>query len=178
MLIKINRHTDYKLSAIAEKSGMKKCDVIKGIVDAFINRYECRKGAIIIPDHKPQRRANDIWNMYLIYKMHYFNIFAIEYKVDPKKEKIDMRNLKLIKEKIMQTIIEREKEEIITIDEQGFLDAFEYLLNKMPEWWRTNSFTLSSINKNFEKILKQIENGRKTGKAALDDFLSSFAGGS
>ncbi len=70
----------------------------------------------------------------------------------------------------------REKLQILAIDEQDLVNSYEYVLVKMPDWWKQNGFTPHSIYKNFEKILIQIKNGKQSGKAALDDFISGLSG--
>lgn len=178
MIVKINKSIEEKLGTISKRSGVKKPELIQKIMLGFIERYEHEKGPIMSTDEvKLRRKNNETYVMYLVYKKHYFSIFDKEYESDVKAEQIDLRNIKLIKNKIMNVVIEQEKSDIIAVDGQDLINAFDFFLSKMPEWWKQNSFTLSSIYRNFEKILKQIQNERQSGKNALDDFLNSFSGG-
>lgn len=177
MIIKINKELEQKLTTIARRGKISKPDMVKKIMLAFIERYEHEKGPIMSgEEHKSRRRNNEIWIMYQVYKNEYFTIFGREYVTDLQAEKIDLRNIKLIKNKIMQVIIEAEKSDIIAIDSGEMIAGFEFFIKGMPDWWKKNSFTLSSICRNFEKILKQIYDGKRRGKNALDDFLNAFSG--
>lgn len=47
--------------------------------------------------------------------------------------------------------------------------TFEALLNKMPEWYRQNQFSLPGINSGFNIIVLQIKNNKQNGKIS-DDY--------
>ncbi len=172
MIIKIDRDVENKLSYISQSSKIKKDILIKKIFDAFIERFEASKG--VIPP-KEKKRGNELYVMLQVYKKHYFINFAQEYNPDKKQELRDFKTLKNIKEKLMSLIMGVEKTDIIAIDEEELVNCFEYFLVKMPDWWKQNMFVLTGLNKNFEKILIQINNGKHSGKAALDDFVAGFA---
>ena len=86
---------------------------------------------------------------------------------------IDLRHIKKTKEKIVDLIVQKETDNIVAIDEDDLVNTFEYILVKMPDWWKKNSFYPASICKNLNKILEQIKNGQNT-KDALDNFISTL----
>ena len=71
-------------------------------------------------------------------------------------------------------MVNKETENIVAVDEDDLVNSFEYILVKMPDWWKQNSFMPSTICKNLNKILEQIKNGKPNGKDALDNFISSL----
>ena len=178
MLIGINnKELEFKLSTISRKSGVKKDAMMQQIMEAFVDRYEERKGKITPP--AMHKKTSSVFIMYNLYKKHYFEYFKNEYKTDLKLEKRDMRSMKLLKEKIMKLVMDGSGSEVVVIDEQDIFNAFEAFLTKMPEWWVTNHFTPASLYKNFEKIIEQIKNNgkqRKSGKDALDNFIKGLGG--
>jgi hypothetical protein len=174
MLVKLGKEYEEKLNYISQNSGVNKEEIIKKVFEGFINRYELKKGKIVLP--VKEKKPNDIWQMYEVFKKHYFINFGTEYELNEKQQKIQLRNLKLTKDKILQSVMSQEKAKILAINEDDLVNSYEYLLVKMPDWWKKNGFTPQTIYKNFEKILIQIQNGKQSGKDALDDFISSFNG--
>ena len=174
MLIKISKELEAKISHISKASKVNKDIIIQGIFDGFIDRYEQKKGKITPKIEKIE--TTDLWLMFTLFKKHYFEIYGQEYELDKKQTAIQLRWIKLTKEKILQAVMNESKSQIVAINEQDLVNSYEYILVKMPEWWKKNSFTPHSIYKNFEKILTQIKNGRKSGKDALDDFIVSISG--
>ena len=174
MLIKTNREIDYRLSVIARKGKISKNEVITKVIEAFIERFEKKHG--VIPERTEKKKGSEIWDMYDLYKAKYFQIYNIEFISDPKKEKINARNLKNIRNKIVEMAMSKaeESKSIIAFDENDITMAFGLMLERMPDWWLQNSFTIPSICKNFDKILSQIENGKRKRKNALDDFINGF----
>ncbi len=173
MVIKISKELDGKLINISKTSGVKKGVIIQKIFDGFISRYEKKKGVTVVPA-PDKKQATDIWLMFACFKKHHLNIFGEEYELDRKQQAIQLRYIKLTKEKILQAVMNHEKQDVIAIDEEDLVNSYEYILTKMPEWWKKNGFTPRSIYVNFEKILTQIKNGKKSGKNALDDFISNI----
>jgi hypothetical protein len=173
MLVKLGKEFDEKLTQISKASGIKKDEIILKVFDGFITRYEKKKGKIILPADK-EKKPNDVWQMYEVFKKHHFINFGYEYEIEQKQQKIQLRSLKLTKEKILQLVMGQEKSQILAINEEDLLNSYEYLLVKMPDWWKINGFTPQTIYKNFEKILTQIKNGKQSGKDALDDFISGI----
>lgn len=174
MIIKLSKELDAKIIHISKASKIKKAVIVQKIFDGFIDRYEQKKGKITPTIEKNQ--ATDLWLMFAVFKKHYFNIYGREYELDRKQQSIQLRYIKLTKEKLLQAIMNEEKLQILAIDEQDLVNSYEYVLVKMPDWWKQNGFTPHSIYKNFEKILIQIKNGKQSGKAALDDFISGLSG--
>lgn len=173
MLVKVNKEAEFKISHISKMSGMKKDLIMKEMIEAFIGRYETQRGKITPP--AMQKRTSAVFTMYNIYKQHYFKNFNREYVTDIKTERIDMRNIKLLREKILRVAMEHEQTDVIAVDDQDLFNAFDFVLTKLPEWWVKNCFTTNGIYKNFEKIIGQIKNGRQSGKDALDDFISGLS---
>ena len=173
MLIKVNKVMDHKLSTISRRSKIKKDVMFQKILEGFIKRYETKNGEIKQSD-APKKKGTAAYAMYMIFKKFFKEINDKEYVVDIKKEKIDLRNMKLLKEKIVQSVMEMDSKEIVAVDENDIVDAFEYMLIKMPVWWRRNMFTTHGIYKNFEKIIMQITHERGSGQSAIDDFLKGF----
>jgi hypothetical protein len=173
MLIKISKELDGKLIHISKASGVKKAVIIQKIFEGFIDRYEKKKGKKIVPAQEKQ--SSDLWLMFTVFKKYYalYNNGA-EYELDRKQQAIQLRYMRLTKEKILQMVMNMEKTDIVSINDQDLVNSYEFLLSKIPEWWRKNGFTPHSIYKNFEKILGQIKNGKQSGKDALDDFISSL----
>ena len=173
MLIKISKQLDDKLIHISKASGVKKAVIIEKIFAGFIDRYEKKKGKTIVP--AAEKKASDLWLMFAVFKKYYalYNDGA-EYELDRKQQAIQLRYMRLTKEKILQMVMNMEKTDIVAINDEDLVNSYEYVLSKIPEWWRKNGFTPHSIYKNFEKILLQIKNGKQSGKDALDDFISSL----
>lgn len=172
MLVRINKDLEYKLSHISKSKKLKKTDVIDNLFKAFINRYETKFGKI--SPAKREKKETGTWKMYELFKHHYLQIYKSDYERPDSQLKIDLAALKRIKVKIVDVVVKGKSENIIAIDEEDLVNSFEHILIKMPEWWKLNSFTPQSISKNFEKILTQIENGKRNGKDALDDFISKL----
>lgn len=173
MLIKTNKEIDYRLSVIAKKGNISKNEVIAKVIGAFIDRFEKKHGKI--PERTEKKKGSEIWEMYDFYKLKYLQTFQIEYTCDLKQEKINARNLKSIRNKIVDMAMKNENENtIVAFDETDITMAFGYLIEKIPKWWLENSFTIPSICKNFDKIIEQIENGKRQRKNALDDFINGF----
>jgi hypothetical protein len=171
MVIKIGRDLEYKISEISKKNNIKKTELIDKVFEAFFKRCENKYGKIKIP--KREKKETDTWRMYELFKAYYQNQKNIEYETTPKNLPIDLRHIKKIKEKIVDLTVKNDSENIVAIDEDDLVNSFEYILVKMPDWWRKNAFTPASICKNFNKILEQVKNGQ-TGKDALDNFISSL----
>jgi hypothetical protein len=172
MLIRINKDLEYKLNYISKTKSVKKTDLIDNLFKAFIKRYETKFNKII--PEKREKKETGTWTMYELFKKHYFEIYSAEYERPESQLKIDLAALKKTKAKIVDVVVKSQSENIIAIDEEDLINSFEHILIKMPDWWKKNSFTPQSINKNFEKILTQIENGKRNGKDALDDFISKL----
>lgn len=173
MLVKINKEVEYKLNFIAGKSHTKNNKLIEKIFLGFFKRYEDERGPI--PQQRVGKRGAEVYKMYLIFKDKFKEFFpGKEYEADKKQEMIDYRNLKLIKEKIMAVAMAGENSQVIAISEDELLKAWEFLLMKMPQWWRENHFRITSICKNFEKIIHQIQFS-KTDKDILDDFIEGLS---
>jgi hypothetical protein len=172
MLVKINKEVEYKLNFIAGKSRMKDGKLIERIFKGFFLRYEAEKGPI--PAQSVGRRGAEVYKMYLVFKAKHLEFFKQEYVADKKQEMIDYRNLKVIKERIMAVAMAGENSEVLAISEDELLKAWEFLLTKMPEWWRENQFKITAICKHFEKILHQIQFS-KTDKDILDDFIEGLS---
>lgn len=174
MLIKISKELDAKLIHISKSSGVKKAVIIEKIFAGFIDRYEKKKGHKIVPAQE-KKQASDLWLMFAVFKKYYalYNNGA-EYELDRKQQAIQLRYMRLTKEKILQMVMNMEKTDIVAINDEDLVNSYEFVLSKIPEWWRKNGFTPHSIYKNFEKILLQIKNGRQSGKDALDDFIQGL----
>lgn len=173
MILKISKELDGKLKYVSQARGIKKAELIEKIFEGFFNRYEKKYGKKVEPV-KEGKRANANWLMYEVYKKYYFQIHGKEYSPDQKAQKIDLQAIRTTKEKILKAVIESEKLELITIDDQDFVNSYEFILSKMPEWWKKNMFTPQGISRNFDKILTQIQNGKQSGKDALDDFIQGL----
>ena len=175
MLIKINSEIQIKLDRISKKSNIKKDVMIEKILLGFISRYESKHGEIKITERK--KRRTDVWSMYQIYKDYHLRLFGKEYVVDSKAKQVqDYKQIKDIQKKIIQVVVNKDNVNIISVNEEDTINAFMFLLEKMPDWYKKNAFHLSTINRNFEKIINSIENGKQRGKTALDDFISSLSG--
>lgn len=172
MLIRINRDLEHKLNHIAKSKKMRKTEVIDNLFCAFINRYEDKFGKI--KAEKRERKETGTWRMYELFKKYYFEIHGAEYERPEKQLKIDLAALKKIKEKIVDVVVKSQNETIIAIDEEDLINSYEHILIKMPDWWKKNMFTPQAISKNFDKILTQIQHGKRNGKDALDDFISNL----
>lgn len=171
MVIKIGSDLERKISFISEQKKIKKTELIDKVFDAFIQRYETKFGKI--KPKKRDKRESDNWRMYELYKKYYFQINGEEYNPPEKSIAIDLRHIKKTKEKIVDLIVQKETNNIVAIDEDDLVNSFEYILVKMPDWWKKNSFYPASICKNLNKILEQIKNGQNT-KDALDNFISTL----
>ena len=175
MLVKVNSDIEKKLDRISKRSNIKKDVMLEKILLGFISRYEAKHGDIKLIEGKKKR--TDIWTMYQIYKEIYFRLYGIEYKPASKeKEKQDFKNIKDIQKKIIDMVITKEGVNVISVSEPDLINAFRFLLEKMPDWWKKNAFNLHSINSKFDKILHSIEHGKQRGKTAPDDFISSLSG--
>jgi hypothetical protein len=172
MVLKIGKDLEYKLGYIAKTKEIKKTELIDKVFQAFIKRYETKFNPIKIP--KREKKDTDNWRMYELFKQYYFKTHGKEYEVTPKNLPIDLRHIKKVKEKLVDLIVNKETENIVAVDEDDLVNSFEYILVKMPDWWKQNSFLPSSICKNLNKILEQIKNGKQNGKDALDNFISSL----
>jgi hypothetical protein len=173
MLVKLSKELDGKLIHISKASGVKKAVIIQKIFEGFIERYEKKKGKKVVPAVE-KKVATDIWLMYAAFKKYHLQYCGHEYELDRKQQAIQLRYFRLTKEKILQMVMNMEKSEIVAIDDQDLVNSYEYILVKIPDWWKKNGFTPHSIYKNFEKILTQIKNAKQSGKDALDDLISSF----
>ena len=171
MVINIGSDLERKISFISKNKKIKKTELIDKVFDAFISRYEDKFGKI--NPKKRDKRESDNWRMYELYKKYYFNIYGEEYNPTEKSIAIDLRHIKKTKEKIVDLIVQKETDNIVAIDEDDLVNTFEYILVKMPDWWKKNSFYPASICKNLNKILEQIKNGQNT-KDALDNFISTL----
>lgn len=173
MIVKVNKDLEHKLNVASKKHNIPKAELIKKIFQGFIGRYEQDYGEI--KEKREKKRGNIIYSMYGIFKEYYaFINNDEEYEVDTQKEKIDLRNTRLIRDKIVQEALKGTEAEVIAVEDEDILDAFRFYLEKTPNWWKKNSFTLHSLNKNFEKILKQAKNGHDTKKEQLDIFINSL----
>lgn len=171
MLVKISKEVEYKLSFISSKSKLKSNKLIERIFLGFFQRYEDKSGRI--PERRVGRRGSEVYRMYQVFKDKYKLLFNEDYVADEKQSHIDMRNLKNIKEKIMMVSMLGENSDVIAISEDDLVNAFGFLLDKMSDWWKANQFKITSINKNFEKIVHQIKFS-KTDKDVLDDFIEGL----
>jgi hypothetical protein len=178
MILKVNGKQEKKLAIIANRSNLKPDDLYENIIKGFIDRYEQQHGKIQLTEKESKLPVSQSL-MYDIFKKHHFQNTGEEYIVEFKQRNIDIRNLKLLRDKIVSFITQNTTKEVVTIDEESAAMAFEFVITKMPDWWKANMFTPSGIYKNFEKIVQQIKNGRQGNKASLDDYLNSFtqAGG-
>lgn len=175
MLLKINGDIQRKLDRISKKSNIKKDVMIEKILLGFISRYENKHGEIKLIQGKKKR--TDIWTMYQIFKAYHYRLFGQEYIPESKQKELqDFKNLKDIQKKIIDIVITKEGVDVISVSESDSINAFRFLLEKMPDWWKKNAFHLHTINSRFDKILNSIEHGKQHGKTALDDFISSLSG--
>jgi len=174
MIIKLNKDLEYKLDAISKKSGVSKPEMIEKMVCAFIERYEAKSGMI-----KPRVKKRDgtvFYPMYELFKEMHLYYKDKEYQVDKKKESWDYRHLKSIRGKIMDFLTAETQENIVSIEDEDLLLAFQFILHKMPKWWVDNNFNLGAITKHFDTILTQIKEGKHYGgtKEKLDDFINAL----
>jgi hypothetical protein len=112
--------------------------------------------------------------MYEVYKKYHFQFYGEEYGCNFEQRSIDIRNFKLLQKKITDMLSMGNKKEVVIFDDVSLAAAFEFVINKMPDWWKVNMFNPNGIYKNWEKIIQQIKNGRQSGKAALDDFIAGL----
>lgn len=175
MLIKINSEIQIKLDRISKKGNIKKDVMLEKILLGFISRYESKHGEIKVVVKKKKR--TDVWSMYQIYKDYYFSIYGKEYVVDSKAKQLqDYKQVKDIQKKIIELVVNKEGVGVISVNEEDTVNAFRFLMEKLPDWYKKNAFHLATINRNFDKIINTIENGKQRGKNALDDFISSLSG--
>tara|TARA_Y100000034_G_C6882301_1_gene404478 strand:- start:124 stop:687 length:564 start_codon:yes stop_codon:yes gene_type:complete len=174
MIIKLNKDLEYKLDVISKKSKVTKPQMLEKMVCAFIERYEAQKG--MIEPRVKKRDGTIFYPMYELYKEMYLHYKDKEYKVDKKKESWDYRHLKSIRGKIMDFITSETRENIVSIEDEDLLLAFQFVLQKMPKWWVDNNFNLGAITKHFDTILTQIKEGNHYGgtKQKLDDFIDAL----
>jgi hypothetical protein len=173
MILKISNEFDGKLKYVSQARGIKKTVLIEKIFEGFFTRYEKKFGRKVEPV-KHGKKANASWLMYGVYKKYYLQIHNKEYSPDQKAQKVDLQAIRTTKEKILKAVIESEKLDLIAIDDQDFVNSYEFILSKMPKWWKENMFTPQGISRNFDKILIQIQNGKQSGRDALDDFIQGL----
>ncbi len=176
MIVKLNKVLEAKLAYMAKHGKIEPDDMVIKVFESFIKRFEEKNGVIDLePKTKGPRKANLVFQMYEYYKEFYQEALGKKYEIDPKKKNIDMRHIKTVRNKIIQSISDELKVEVMSVKDEDVLGAFKFVLNKTPDWWVKNSFAPSSLASNYEKIMIQIRNpktnGRGSNKAALDDYF-------
>lgn len=172
MIIKVNKDIEDKLNVISSDRNMKMDKLIVGIFTGFFERYEEQNGFIKTQEKTKTKKSNHLFTMLHIFKKKHLEYFEKEYISDKKQEMIDLKNLKVLQGKIIKHSMGNEEKVIHSVNDHDIINAFEFLLTKMPDWWKKNAFTIPSISKNFDKIVNQIQNGVTGKKEKLDDFLS------
>lgn len=176
MIVKVNKVQEDKLEFIAKHGKVKLEDMLPKVIDGFIQRFEDKHGIIDLSARKKRdpKKPNLVFRMYEHYKEFYQQALGKEYTIEKKKKVVDMRHIKTVRNKIVNSIAQELKQESLSVDDENVLAAFKFFLSKTPDWWIQNSFAPSSLATNFEKIMNQIKNpkdGRRSTKNALDDYL-------
>lgn len=172
MLIKVNNDLERKLEKISRKSKVPTDEMLAKILAGFVSRYENKHGPIMLTTGKKRNKIT--WDMYDMYMKCYEDINQIKYITTATGQKHDFKYLKDIQKKIIDTVSSKAGNDVISINDENLLAAFEFFLVKMPQWWKENAFQLKVLNSKFDQILKAIDHGKQRGKNALDDFIGKF----
>lgn len=176
MLIQINNDLEKILARIASDKNINKDEMLEKILVDFISRYEQKNGPVLFLTGGRKRNKLS-WDMYAIYKNMYFELFQQHYTTTPTQQSQDLKYIKDIQKKILISVSNKERINVISIKDDDMIGCFHYFLAKMPDWWKHNAFNLKVLNGKFDQILKSIEHGKQRGKNALDDFIINLSTG-
>src|SRR3989344_6078626 len=105
MILKIGRTTERRLEFVSKKYNKPMDVLVAKIIAGFFGRFEEDYGKIELKD--APKKMNLIWAMYKSFQEKFHAITGEHYEADERQKKIDMRNLRLIRDKMVFRLISR-----------------------------------------------------------------------
>jgi hypothetical protein len=90
--------------------------------------------------------------------------YLIEYYKKNDFEYLNINKHKPKVKKIINKINQAITNKGLVVNSQSTKETFQFFFENIPKWWKENSFELTSIDKNFNKILHSIKTNKKNDK--------------